>query len=129
MRRACPGIGAQELVGYLGLGHFVEGLTSAVEWNDVVDVHILDRDDRVAQFLARRLPPWAKRDRAAPNLLAEQKVEDLRDVCLPTAQPLPLDQALGATSALKRQGMSTIGRKLEDPVVLDIRQVTCDAVI
>src|SRR6516162_3723619 len=46
-----PGIGAQELIGYLGLGHFVERLTSAVQWNDVVDVHFLDRCDRVAHVV------------------------------------------------------------------------------
>ena len=48
---ACPGIGAQELVGYLDLGYLVEGLTSAVQWNNVVDVHILHRCDRVAHVV------------------------------------------------------------------------------
>ena len=46
-----PGIGAQELIGYLGLGHLVERLTSAVQWNDIVDVHFLDRCDRVAHVV------------------------------------------------------------------------------
>ena len=47
----CPGIGAQKLVGYFGLGHLVEGLTSAVQRIDVVDVHILDRCDCVAHVV------------------------------------------------------------------------------
>src|SRR5262249_19714236 len=37
------GIGAQEFVRYCGLSHLVERLTSAVQWNDVVDVYVLNR--------------------------------------------------------------------------------------
>src|SRR5262245_15107443 len=48
---ACAGIGAQEFVRYFGLSHLVERLTSAVQWNDVVDVHILDRRYRVAHIV------------------------------------------------------------------------------
>src|SRR6516164_2153714 len=49
--KACPGIGAQEFVRYLGLGHLVERLTSTVQWNDVVDVHIFDRRHGVAHVV------------------------------------------------------------------------------
>ena len=38
---ACACVGAQELVRHLGLRHFVERLTGAVQWNDVVDVDTL----------------------------------------------------------------------------------------
>src|SRR5215813_8080251 len=48
---ACAGIGAQEFVRYFGLRRLVERLTSAVQWNDVVDVHILDRRYRVAHIV------------------------------------------------------------------------------
>jgi len=34
-----------------GISRLVEWLTSAVQWNDVVDVHILDRRYRVAQIV------------------------------------------------------------------------------
>src|SRR6516162_8415024 len=49
-------VGAQEPVRNLGLGYLVERLTSAVQWNDVVDVDTLERCDRVARivFLIRR---------------------------------------------------------------------------
>src|SRR6516164_174568 len=48
---ARAGIGAQEFVRYFGLSRLVERLTSAVQWNDVVDVHILDRSYRVAHII------------------------------------------------------------------------------
>jgi cytochrome d ubiquinol oxidase subunit I len=48
---ACPGIGAEELVRHLSLGYLVERLTSAVKWNDIVDVHILHRCDCVAHVV------------------------------------------------------------------------------
>src|SRR5215471_9703383 len=48
---ACAGIGAQEFVRYFGLSRLVERLTSAVQWNDVVDVHTLDRRYRVAHIV------------------------------------------------------------------------------
>src|SRR5262249_35765224 len=51
---ACAGIGAQEFVRYFGLSRLVERLTSAVQWNDVVDVHILDRRYRVAHIVFLR---------------------------------------------------------------------------
>src|SRR5262249_47927773 len=48
---ACAGIGAQEFVRYFGLSRLVERLTRAVQWNDVVDAHILDRRYRVAHIV------------------------------------------------------------------------------
>jgi len=44
-------VGAQKLVRHLGLCHFVERLTSAVQWNDVVDLDTLQRCDRVAHIV------------------------------------------------------------------------------
>jgi len=38
---ACARVGPQELVRDLGLGHLVERFTSAVQWNNVVDVDTL----------------------------------------------------------------------------------------
>src|SRR5262249_12940637 len=53
---ACARVGAQDLVRHLGLGHLVERLTSAVQWNYVVDIDTLQRCDRVAHvvLLVRR---------------------------------------------------------------------------
>jgi len=48
---ACPRIGAEELVRHFSLDHVVERLTSTVKWNDIVDVHILDRCDCVAHVV------------------------------------------------------------------------------
>jgi hypothetical protein len=48
---ACPGIGAKEFVRHFSLDHVVERLTSAVKWNDIVDVHILHRCDCVAHVV------------------------------------------------------------------------------
>jgi len=54
-RRRCgqqhQNYGGQELVRHLGLCHFVERLTSAVQWNDVVDLDTLQRCDRVAHIV------------------------------------------------------------------------------
>ena len=48
---ACAGIGAQDFVRYFGLSRLVERLPGAVQWNDVVDIHILDRRYRVAHIV------------------------------------------------------------------------------
>ena len=42
---ACPRVGAQELIWYLGLGDLVERLSGAVQWNDVVDRPVKPGDD------------------------------------------------------------------------------------
>src|SRR6516165_1256171 len=52
---ACAGIGAQEFIRYFGLSRLVERLTSAVQWNDVVDVHILDGRELVRSLSASRV--------------------------------------------------------------------------
>ena len=46
---ACPGVGAQELIWHLG--HLVERFAGAVQWNDAVDIDVLERLDRVAHIV------------------------------------------------------------------------------
>src|SRR5258706_9541279 len=48
---ACPRVGAQELIWHLGLGDLVERFAGAVQWNDVVDIDVLERRDRVAHIV------------------------------------------------------------------------------
>ncbi len=48
---ACPRVGTQELIWHLGLGNLVERLTGAVQWNDIVDIDIAERHDRVAHIV------------------------------------------------------------------------------
>ncbi len=48
---ACPRVGAQELIWHLGLGDLVERLAGAMQWDDVVDIDLLQRFDRVAYIV------------------------------------------------------------------------------
>jgi hypothetical protein len=49
--KAGPGVGAQQLARHLSLGHLVERLAGAVQWNDVIDFDVLERRDRLANII------------------------------------------------------------------------------
>src|SRR6202047_4874821 len=57
---ACAGIRAQQLGRHLSLGDLIERLASAVQWNDVVSIYLLERCHglaRVVLLVWRKMEP------------------------------------------------------------------------